>query len=60
MSGKPEFLLAIIVVIFMTAHFMTGIYIFGQIAATIALVNFIVSTIRCMEQHPIDKKRGEE
>lgn len=57
MSGKPEFLLAIIMIIFMTAHFMTGIYIFGQIAATIALVNFIVGTIRRMEQHPIDKKR---
>lgn len=60
MSRKLEFLLAIITVIFMTAHFMTGIYIFGQIAVTIGFVNFIVGTIRCMEQHSIDKKGSGE
>ena len=60
MSRKIEFLLAIIVFIFMTACFVTNVYIFGQIAATVATVNLVVSTIRCMEQHSIDKKRGEE
>lgn len=60
MSRKLEFLLAIIVFIFMTIHFLTDNYIFIQISATIALVNFIVSTVRRVEQHHADVKGGKE
>ena len=60
MIRKIEFLLATIVVIFMVSYCITGIYIFIQISATVALVNFIVSTIRCAEQYSISKKGGED
>ena len=55
-TNKIQFLLAIIMFIFMTINFATDIYIFAQIAATIAFVNFIVSTVNVWNKLRLEKQ----
>lgn len=60
MCRKLEFLLAIITVVFMTICFITSIYVFAQIGATVALINLLISTIRCSAEYDISKKEENE